>query len=123
MYQFEASFPFFPLFFSSPCSFSFSWILFFFSFFFFFFFFLLFSLFVFDLFQHLYRGLTKEVSFEVGWDWVGPPAWEEQASTLQSGVGAPRLLKRSLPRLYYCCCSEDAMSVCMSTSPQSCKLN
>ena len=29
---------------------------------------------------------------------------EEHASTPQSGVEAPRLLKRSLPRLYYCCC-------------------
>ena len=28
----------------------------------------------------------------------------EHASTHQSGVEAPRLLKRSLPRLYYCCC-------------------
>ena len=28
----------------------------------------------------------------------------EHASTPQSGVEAPRLLKRSLPRLYYCCC-------------------
>ena len=27
----------------------------------------------------------------------------EHASTPQSGVEAPRLLKRSLPRLYYCC--------------------
>ena len=26
------------------------------------------------------------------------------ASTRQSGVEAPRLFKRSLPRLYYCCC-------------------
>ena len=38
------------------------------------------------------------------WDWVGPPAWGEHASTLQSGVEAPRLLKRSLQRLYFCCC-------------------
>ena len=38
------------------------------------------------------------------WDWVGPPAWGEHASTPQSGVEAPRLLKRSLPRLYCCCC-------------------
>ena len=39
------------------------------------------------------------------WDWVGPLAWVgEHASTPQSGVEAPRLLKRSLPRLYYCCC-------------------
>ena len=28
----------------------------------------------------------------------------EHASTPQSGVEAPRLLKRSLPRLYCCCC-------------------
>ena len=38
------------------------------------------------------------------WDWVGPPAWGEHASTPQSGVEAPRLLKWSLTRLYYCCC-------------------
>ena len=31
------------------------------------------------------------------WDWVGPPASPEW-------VEAPRLLKRSLSRLYYCCC-------------------
>ena len=28
----------------------------------------------------------------------------EHASTPQSGVEATRLVKRSLPRLYYCCC-------------------
>ena len=28
----------------------------------------------------------------------------EHASTPQCGVETPRLLKRSLPRLYYCCC-------------------
>ena len=38
------------------------------------------------------------------WDWVGPPAWGRAASTPLSGVEAPRLLKRSLPRLYCCCC-------------------
>ena len=39
------------------------------------------------------------------WDWVGTPAWErEHDSTPQSGVEAPRLLKRSLPRLDYCRC-------------------
>ena len=38
------------------------------------------------------------------WDWVGPPAWGEHASTPQTGVEAPRLLKRSLSRLNCCCC-------------------
>ena len=63
--------------------------------------------------------------------WVGPPTGE---STPRSEVGAPPLLKRSLPRLDYCncscssscrrrrrcccCCSDDSMSVCMSTAPQ-----
>ena len=37
----------------------------------------------------------------------------EHASTPQSGVEAPRLLKRSLPRLYFCCCCEESMSVCV----------
>ena len=48
------------------------------------------------------------------WDWVGAPAWETACfSTPQSGVEAPRLLKRSLPRLYYCCCFRDClMDVC-----------
>ena len=83
------------------------------------------------------------------WDWVGPPAWGEHASTPQSGVEAPRLLKRSLPRLYYCCCCcrccrryrrrcrrrgryccrcccrccflECALCVCMSTTACACK--
>ena len=38
------------------------------------------------------------------WDWVGRVLGREHASTHQSGVEAPRLLKRSLPRLYCCCC-------------------
>ena len=38
------------------------------------------------------------------WDWVRPPARGEHASTSQNGVEAPRLLTRSLPRLYYDCC-------------------
>ena len=43
------------------------------------------------------------------WDWVGPPAGGEHASTPKSGVEAPRLFKRSLTRLYYClllCCCD-----------------
>ena len=35
---------------------------------------------------------------------MGSLLGREHASTPQSGVEAPRLLKRSLPRLYYCCC-------------------
>ena len=38
------------------------------------------------------------------WDWVEPLAWVRACFNSQSGVEAPRLLKRSLPRLYYCCC-------------------
>ena len=38
------------------------------------------------------------------WDWVGPPAWERACFNSQSGVEAPRLLKRNLSRLYCCCC-------------------
>ena len=38
------------------------------------------------------------------WDWVGRLLGREHASTPQSGVEAPRLLKRSLTRLYYCRC-------------------
>ena len=46
-------------------------------------------------------------------DDIGRDSWDlglgrllggEHASTPQSGVEAPRLLKQSLPRLYYCCC-------------------
>ena len=37
------------------------------------------------------------------WDWGRLPG-RERASAPQSGVEAPRLLKRSLPRLYCCCC-------------------
>ena len=33
--------------------------------------------------------------------WLGRLHGREHASTPQSGVEAPRLLKRSLPRLYY----------------------
>ena len=45
-------------------------------------------------------------------DDIGRDSWDlgwaaclggEHASTPQSGVEAPRLLKRTLPRLYYCC--------------------
>ena len=34
---------------------------------------------------------------------LGPLLGREHDSTLQSGVEAPRLLKRSLSRLCYCC--------------------
>ena len=37
------------------------------------------------------------------WIGLGRLLGEEHASTPQSGVEAPRLLKRSLPRLYCCC--------------------
>ena len=37
----------------------------------------------------------------------------EHASTPQSGVEAPRLLKRSLPRLYCCCCFGDDIHACV----------
>ena len=78
-----------------------------------------FSLFVFILFQHLYQGLTKDVSSVVGAPWrcgvltklggiagigLGRLLSGEHATTRQSGVEAPRLMKRSLSRLYYCCC-------------------
>ena len=36
--------------------------------------------------------------------WLGRLLGREHASTPQSGVEAPRLLKRSFPRSYYCCC-------------------
>ena len=65
----------------------------------------------------MYQSLT--VSSEVGAPWrcgvlttqggiagigLGRLLGREHASTPQSGVEAPRLLKRSLPRLYCCCC-------------------
>ena len=62
--------------------------------------------------KHSYQGLTKDVSSVLGAPWrcgVLTTGWaacleREHASTHQSGVEAPRLLKRSLPRLCYCCC-------------------
>ena len=66
---------------------------------------------------HLNQSLTVDVS-AVGAPWrcgvlttQGGIAWiglgrqlgREHDSTLQSGVEAPRLFKRSLARLYYCC--------------------
>ena len=65
------------------------------------------------------RGLTKDVSSEVGAPWRcgAMTTWggtagirlfhllgREHDPTSQSGVEAPRLLKRSLSRLCYCCC-------------------
>ena len=65
---------------------------------------------------HQYQGLTKDVSSVVGAPWrcgvlttsggiagigLGRLLGGEHASTPQSGVEAPRLLKRSLPRWYY----------------------
>ena len=46
---------------------------------------------------------------------LGRLLWGEHASTPQSGVEAPRLLKRSLPRLYYCCvlCVVRCMLLCV----------
>ena len=35
------------------------------------------------------------------WDWVGPPAWGEHASTPQSGVEAPRLLETESPQIAF----------------------
>ena len=49
--------------------------------------------------------LRSRCSMRCGvWDWVGPPAWGE--SMLQLPRVGRRLLaclKRSIPRLYYCC--------------------
>ena len=60
-----------------------------------------------------------DVSYEVGAPWrcgvlttwggiavigSGHLLWGEHDSTLQSGAEAPRLLKRSVPRLDHCCC-------------------
>ena len=71
---------------------------------------------LFFLFQHLSQGLTKDVSSVVGAPWrcgvlttlggiagigLGRLLGREHASTPHSGVEAPRLLKRSLPRLHY----------------------
>ena len=54
----------------------------------------------------MYQGLTKDVSLTTkgrdSWDWVGRLLGKEHASTSQSGVEAPRLLKRSLSRLFVC---------------------
>ena len=106
---------------SSFLSFSFSWILFF-SFLFLLFkcfscFFFSFFLYFFHMFYcwHYYQSLT--VSSVVGAPWrcgvlttwsgvagigLGRLLGREHASTPQSGVEAPRMLK--LPRLYCCCC-------------------
>ena len=83
-----------------------------------FFFFLLFFLTAVPLLAFL-LGLTKDVSAVVGAPWrcgvlmtqggtagigMGHLGESMHDSTPQSGVEAPHLLKRSLPRLYYCCC-------------------
>ena len=69
--------------------------------------------------QHLFSGSTKDVSSIVGAPWrcgvlttwsgkagigLGHLLGREHAATPQSGVEAPRLLKRSLSTLYFCCC-------------------
>ena len=76
----------------------------------------MFSLFFFSCIS--IRVLQKDASSVVGASWrcgvvttlsgiagigLGRLLGREHASTPQSGVGAPRLLKRSLARLYYCC--------------------
>ena len=68
---------------------------------------------------HKYQSLTVDVSSVVGAAWrcgvlttqggiagigLGRLLGGEHDSPLQSGVEAPRLLKRSLSRLCYCCC-------------------
>ena len=68
--------------------------------------------------QHQYQSLTVDVSSVVGAPWrrgvlttqggiagigLGHLLGREHDPTPQSGVEAPRLLKRSLPRLDYCC--------------------
>ena len=67
--------------------------------------------------KYLIASISIRVSFVVGAPWrcgvlatrggiarigLGHPLGREHGSTHQSGVGAPRLLKRSLSRLYYC---------------------
>ena len=48
----------------------------------------------------------------------------EHASTPQSGVEAPRLLKRSLSRLhYYCCCCCVVVFCCVHVQLNSARLN
>ena len=129
IFSFFPFFLFFSFIFFHFLSFSFSWICFFsfsfsfslflnFSFLIFFLFFICFSLIVF-LLLHLYQGLTKDVSSVVGAPWrcgvlttygglagigLGRLLGGGHDSTPQSGVEAPRLLKRSLSRLYCCCC-------------------
>ena len=109
---------FFLLFFSRFLSFLLLFIFHVFSFFVHFFFFDFLMFFIFSFFRKVYSFLfscflRSRCSMEMwcpddigrdSWDRVGPPAWGEHASTPQSGVDAPRLLKRSFSRLYYCCC-------------------
>ena len=39
------------------------------------------------------------------WDWVGPPAWGRACfNSPEWGGGSSPVKKRSLSRLYYCCC-------------------
>ena len=81
-------------------------------------------MFFFIFFWQLFQGLTKDVSSVVGAPWrcgvlttlggiagirLGHLLGREHASTPQSGVEAPRLLKRSLPRLDCCCCRQGAV--------------
>ena len=68
---------------------------------------------------HYQHYLVRDVSSLVGAPWrcgvlttqdgkagigLGHPLGREHDSTLHSGVDAPRLLKRSVHRLDYCCC-------------------
>ena len=79
-----------------------------FSSFFFFFFFLLFSCFFFIFFSSSCSRCSMEMWCpddigRIAGIGLGRLLRREHASTPQSGVEAPRLLKRSLPRLYCCC--------------------
>ena len=75
---------------------------------------------------HSYQSSSEDVSSVVGapwemwcpddikrdrWDWVGPPPWEKAWFNPPEWGQAPRLLKRSLPRLD-CCCWELLVGVC-----------
>ena len=81
---------------------------------------------------HQCQSLNIDVSSVVGAPWrcgvlttqggkagigLGRLLGGEHASTPQSEVEAPRLLKRSLPRLYYCCCVSTAVMT-MQQSPR-----
>ena len=82
----------------------------------------------------MYQGLTKDVSSEVGAPWrcgvlttfggiagigLSHLLGREHDSTPQSGVEAPRLLKRSLSRLYYCCFGPGHSTRCLCRQHRS----